>query len=63
MKELAKAALALAGLGTPKPFEIAYAVNPGKTDWVLHDGMIAVKQGEKVMYYGDWEITAKGRKE
>ena len=37
VKELAKAALALAGLGTPKPFEIAYAVNPGKTEWVLYD--------------------------
>ena len=76
VKELAKAALALAGLGTPKPFEIAYAVNPGKTDWVLHDAdhgpakedgiffhkdMIAIKQGEKTMYYGDWEIVVSQR--
>ena len=37
IKEFARAALMLAGLGTPKPFEIAYAVNPGKTDWVLYN--------------------------
>lgn len=36
-KELARSAIRLAGLGNPKPFEIAYAINPGKTEWVLYD--------------------------
>ena len=27
----------------------------------FHNGMIAVKQGEKIMYYGDWEIVVSQR--
>ena len=35
---------------------------PAKEDGIFfHKDMIAIKQGEKTMYYGDWEIVVSQR--
>lgn len=37
---------------------------PAKEDGIFfHKDMIAIKQGEKTVYYGDWEIVVSHRGE